>query len=81
MVRSNGLRELSHLSCGAVSVSTLIFLRAKRPFPLTSAFLAIFQVADATGNIKFYFASPEHTLAGRAKGGHLGGFTTVARRW
>lgn len=60
--KSMGLRELSYLSHGAVSVSTLIFLRAKRPFPLPSTSLAIFQMADAARHIKFYFASPEHTL-------------------
>ena len=60
-----GLRELSHLSYGAISVSVVIFLRAGRPFPLASRFLAIFQTADAARNIKFYFASPEHTLTGR----------------
>lgn len=56
-----GLRELSHLSHGAVSVSTLIFLRAKRPFPLPSTSLLISPMADTARNIKFYFASPEHT--------------------
>lgn len=49
-----GLRELSHLSHGAVSVSVVIFLRAGRLFSLTYRFPAIFQTADPPRNIKLY---------------------------
>lgn len=34
---------------------------------LASRFLATFPTAEAARNIKFYFVSPEHTLAGRGR--------------
>lgn len=34
---------------------------------LVSRFLATLWTADAARNIKFYFVSPEHTLAGRGR--------------
>ena len=39
----------------------------KASLSLASRFLATFRTADAARNIKFYFVSPEHTLAGRGR--------------
>lgn len=48
-----GLRELPHLSHGVITMCSVTFSQAERPFALTSKFLPMFQMARAPGALSF----------------------------